>query len=292
MVRAPSWVAALFLTGACANGSGEEAAGVGLEEDADGAAGALEDDAGRIAFRSRAVGDGLLEVELEIDPGGIVLSFLVDRARGVVEVDGYVGDTGEDAELGPDERQLLRQLAREIDLLGPDIGPELAAVRDLASHWSEFPTGKDMQFDVVLPVAESSASACAYLYHYVRGTHDGWWESNWSDRTTLDGAYLSMHGPCRGVASEDTQTTWWKTDGWYCPSSEPSHSTSIEYAYGDCLGRCGSGCGSGTVFSWGCLDHDVCNRFGHSWAASLPGGYCADEFTVAASQLLSEPECL
>jgi hypothetical protein len=289
----------LALGPACAE-PGEEATpppggGLVLEDTAAGrVAGSWTDEAdpapGRVSFDSRALDDGVIDIEIVVD--GIALTFLVDRARGVMQVDGYQLDTGEDAALSDRDRARLRATARALDQLGRDVPDALALTRDLASHWSEFPAGGEMQQPIVLPEPDSGASACAYLGSFVRGTHDGWWESSWTDRTTLNGAYLSMHGPCRSMTSEDSQTTWWWTDSWHCFTSEPDHSTSIEYAYGDCLGRCGSGCGSSTVFSWGCLDHDVCNRFGHSWSASLPGGSCADEFTVAAAELVSEPECL
>ena len=268
-----------------------------LQESPEGVVGSYHDDAGagprRVELRSERVGEDLVEIELELAPSGLVLWFLIDRASGIMEVDGHGAELGEDREMTAADRRLLLDLSRALDELGPDVRIELSLLRDLASHWSEFPNGMEMQLAIVPSRLRGAASLCGRLSSYVRGTHDGWWEWNGSDRTTLDGVYLSLHGPCRSGDDEDSQTTrWWVGSSWQCPASEPDHSTSIEYAYGSCFGRCGAGCGAGSVFSWSCLDHDVCNRFGHSWSASLPGGHCADEFVAAAAELVSEPHCL
>lgn len=284
-------VGVLVLGASCLGG--EEVGGPGalsLDERPAGVTGSFQDDSGVVAFRSERVREDLVEIEIELP--GMLLWFLVDQGGGVVEVDGYGAERGEDRQMSPADRMLLRGLSRALDELGPGVRPEIALLRDLASHWSQFPSGMEMQQAIFLPEERGAASLCGRLNSYVRGTHDGWWEFNWSDRTTLDGVYVSMHGPCRAIEDEDTQGTRWWSGSWQCLEAEPQHSTTIEHAYGDCFGRCGAGCGAGSVFSWGCVDHDVCNRFGHTWTASVPGGHCADEFAVAAAELVSEPHCL
>jgi hypothetical protein len=289
-------IGAIALAAGCVEG--EEPAGHGalqIAESAAGVRGSYEDDSaaalGRVEFRAERAGPDVLEIEVELD-GGLLLLFVIDHLGGVVEIDGYDALDGRDRELTLADRALLRAFTGALDVLGRHVRPELATLRDLTSLWSEFPAGMEMQLGLLLPAERGSASTCSRLNSYVRGTHDGWFEYRWSDRTTLDAVYLSTHAACRSLADEDTQGTWWWIDGaWRCPTSEPNHSTSIEHAYGACFGRCGVGCGRGSVYTWGCLDHDVCNRFGHSWAASVPGGHCSDEFSVAAAELLTEPSC-
>ncbi|CAB9521371.1 expressed unknown protein [Seminavis robusta] len=123
-------------------------------------------------------------------------------------------------------------------------------------------------------------SICPYVNSFVQVTHDDWDYDRWDDRTTYY-AYISMHasGPCSGG------TYFWTGTAWSC--YEPDHDPNVEYAYGDCFGRCGEGCGSGTQFTLDCADHDSCVRFGHD-ILSL---WCSDEFQATVDDALFAPNC-
>lgn len=249
---------------------------------------ASEADLGRVDFSSRFVERGVLEVVLDFH--GMSVTQLVDYEGGIMELDGFASENAEDTQMLVDDHELLLQLARALEPHTAE-SEQIAKLRDFASWYSEFPMGMEMQWLGQLREERGAYSICGYINTYTAGTHDGWFESNWSDKTTIDRCFISWDGACRGIANEDTQgTLFGSTSSMSCPSGEPDHSTSLEYARGDCLGQCGSGCG-GSIYTWSCLDHDDCNRFGHSWAASAPGGHCADEFTNAGIEMVSEPSC-
>ncbi|TNE91744.1 MAG: hypothetical protein EP330_04210 [Deltaproteobacteria bacterium] len=246
---------------------------------------------GSVWFQSRFLTDDVLDMTVELN--GLTLTQVLDLDNGVAEYDGFTSHDGTETMMSLDDRALLKAFTARLDgVVGEELSDELVQVRRYASHWVEVPAGMDMRYQALTNI-EHSMSACAYVNDWARGTHDGWFEDNWDDDTTLDGIYLSMHGACAGSGGLDEQATlWWVNGAWSCLGSEPDHSTSVEYAYGDCFGRCGGGCGSDTVFTWSCVDHDVCNRFGHSWSASIPPGHCSDEFAAAGIELATEPNCL
>lgn len=304
-------VTVLLAVGCGTQGTSSTTGSLTLEESAGRATGSFTDtsaaDLGRVDFTSHFVDTNQLEVELRFH--GMVVSELVDFTRGVVEFDGYAAD-GSETQMLEDDHQLLLEFAHALDRLGDHVSDPVARARDFASQWSEFPMSMGMQFQSQMPVVRGAASLCGYVNSYVRGTHDCWATNgdcpdghwylayadkgcvNGNDASTIDYTYMSMHAGCSGGTGVDDQTTWfWNGNAWTCPGSEPDHDMNIEYAYGDCFGRCGSGCGSGHVFSVNCLNHDVCNRFGHSWASSIPGGGCADEFADAAIEEVAEPNC-
>jgi hypothetical protein len=90
-------------------------------------------------------------------------------------------------------------------------------------------------------------SLCPYVNSYVYVTHDDFWYNRDDPRTSFY-AYLSMNpaGPC------SDGTYFWKNNQWQC--YEPDHDSTVDYAYGDCFGRCGAGCGSSTQFTRDCAD--------------------------------------
>ena len=126
-------------------------------------------------------------------------------------------------------------------------------------------------------------SLCSSMNSFVLASHDDLWRSYGADSSTYYG-YVSMHPhqPC----AEGTR--YWQNNAWQCFSTEPNHSKSIEFAYGNCFGRCGPDCGSGTQFTQDCLDHDSCVRFGHS----LTSLWCDDEFFYTIDDALFAPNCL
>jgi hypothetical protein len=277
----------VLLIAACADSAEDSADGLTLERTEQGVSGRFEHALGTVEFKSQMVRDQVLEIEYRFN--GMAVTMTADYATGILEADGFSAD-GQDTQILQADRDLMNAFAAAIEIDDKTFDP-LVRLQSMANMLGDFPTGKDLKFQLMLNTDRGSASLCWALNTYQAGTHDGWFESNWSDKTTIDYVYVSWNGPCRaGSSDSDAQTTNFWNGSWTC-SGEPDHSTSIEYAYGDCFGRCGSGCGGGAVFSYSCLDHDVCNRFGHSWAASVPPGHCADEFANAAGEMLTEPSC-
>ena len=249
-----------------------------------------EADLGRIDFTSRFVAEHQIETVLRFH--GMAITQLADLDAGVVEFDGFA-ETGGSTQMTLEDHALLTAFTHALDAT-PSLSEPAARARNFASWWSEFPAGMEMQWQGQAPETRGANSLCGSINSYRWTTHDGWFESYGGDSQTLDGAYISWDGPCRaGDNGVDAQTSWWYVNGaWSCPTSEPNHSSSIEYEFGECTGQCGSGCGGRyQVYSTNCAEHDVCNRFGHSWSASIPGGHCADEFAAAGSDTIFEPNC-
>lgn len=247
-----------------------------------------EADLGRIDFTSRFVDTNVLDIELRFH--GLTVTSLVDFDTGVIEYDGFATDTGADTQILDDDRALLLAFARELDHQGIHVAEPLERVRSFANMWAQFPATLDPQGISLVDHDHSYTSICWAVNSYQRATHDcwsgagscsDWWGcSDGDDPSTLDYAYVSMHGdgPC-------SDATYFWTTQWTC--FEPDHSSSIEYAYGDCFGRCGAGCGSSTQFTWDCHNHDECVRTGHDMASA----WCDDEFTSTVDDWASAPNC-
>jgi hypothetical protein len=126
-------------------------------------------------------------------------------------------------------------------------------------------------------------TVCDRLYTYVKATHDDWWYDRWDDETTYF-AYVSPEPAC----STGDGTYFWKNGAWQC--FEPDHDANVEYAYGDCFGRCGAGCGDNGKgsYTYDCLDHDSCVRFGHILASV----WCNDEFATTIDDFAFAPSCI
>jgi hypothetical protein len=90
-------------------------------------------------------------------------------------------------------------------------------------------------------------SLCSYINSYYYVTHDDF-SYNRDDPRTSYYAYLSMTpaGPC------SDGTYFWKNNNWQC--YEPDHDSTVDYAYGNCFGRCGAGCGTSRQFTRDCAD--------------------------------------
>lgn len=259
---------------------GEEL-GLEVDETKGGVVGRFAGELGTVEFRNR-VGDNGASFDLELTTRGMVVTVVSDRDLGVMEIDAYAAVDGGDTQILDADRAIFNDLAQALDL-GSDLSPALETVRSIAAVLGEFPNSMPLPYQVVAD-NEKSANMCGYLNSYVQNKHDGWGETYGADNTTIYYGYVSTHAGCRsGDADEGNgQTTWWATTGaWSCLTTEPNHSTTYEYAYGDCLGRCGKGCSTTNKYTLDCYEHDGCNRFGHSWSASLPGGHCADEMTGA-----------
>jgi hypothetical protein len=129
----------------------------------------------------------------------------------------------------------------------------------------------------------SYTTLCSQLYTYVQATHDDFWYDRWNDKTTYN-AYVAPYAACPAADG----TYFWKNSQWQC--YEPDHDANVEYAYGDCFGRCGAGCGGNGqgTYTHDCLDHDSCVRFGHSLASF----WCNDEFVSTLDDAAFAPNCI
>jgi len=229
-----------------------------------------------VRFRGEVDDDGF-EVELELNG----LTVRIDKsADGIVTYDGFATASGDPTQMTDDDRAALTALTAALEALGGEVPPAIQRVRGFASLWSEFPSTQEMHGELRVDF-RAYTSLCGSMFTYQEATHDDWDYDRWDDASTHF-AYLSMHsgGPC------SDGTYFWTGSQWEC--FEPDHSTSIEYAYGECFGRCGAGCGSDTQFTRDCLDHDSCVRFGHSLASF----WCDDEFASTVDDWASAPDCL
>ncbi|MDQ3035465.1 MAG: hypothetical protein M3Y87_23875 [Myxococcota bacterium] len=297
MMKQATWfammMAALAMVGCAGSGTGTGTSGaLTIDESTGEASGSFIDeseaDLGRVDFTSRFVDTNVLEIVLELH--GLTISSLVDFDSGVIEYDGFATENGEDTQILDEDRALLAAFARALDTLG-DVSEPLSRVRGFANTWSEFSTTLDPQGIALSDEDRGYSSMCSRVNTYQRATHDCWSGagdcSNWwgcsrgDDNATTDYGYVSMHasGSC------NDGTYFWNGNYWQC--FEPDHSGSIEYAYGNCLGRCGGSCGSSTQFTWDCFDHDQCVRTGHDVASA----WCDDEFVTTVDDWSFAPNC-
>jgi hypothetical protein len=272
-------IAPIFLLAACSSDAGSTGS-LTFEDAETVATGTFVSTEGvEVSFSSQLVDTHVLDIVIEMN--GMLITALVDVEHGVIEYDGFAADNGEDTQILDEDRATLLSFARALDELGPGLALPLTRLRGFVSTWAEFPTSLDTQGIAFMEEDRSIASICWAVNSYQQASHDDWDHDWWDDASTVDYAYVSMHGP--GSCSDGTY--FWTGSSWSC--YEPDHSTSVEYAYGNCLGRCGAGCGSDTQFTWDCLDHDECVRFGHD-TASL---WCDDQFTSTVDDWASAPDC-
>ncbi len=251
-------------------------------------------DLGRVDFNSRFVDTNVLDIELRFH--GMSITAVVDFDSGVIEHDGFASDNGASTQMLEDDRALVLAFAHALDGRGSHVSEAVQRLRSFSSTWAEYPTTVELQGISLMDVDRGYTSICWALNTYQAASHDCTWNcpwynpfcsnsvnSWWTDSTTLDYAYVSMHGagPC------NDGTYFLNSSGqWQC--YEPSHVATVEQAYGNCMGRCGSGCGSDTQFTWDCLYHDECVRVGHDTAAAS----CDDQFTSTTDDWAAAPDCL
>jgi hypothetical protein len=244
-------------------------------------------DLGRVDFVSHFVDTNVLDVEVRFH--GLTLTWTVDYDSGVIEYDGFTSSNGANTQILEDDRALLLSFTRALDARGAHVGEPLSHVRSFTSTWAEFPASLDPQGQSLIQQNRSYTSLCSRMNTYYPATHDCWsgacphWDGchDWDDASTLDGgAWLAMNGagPC-------SDGTYFWTGSWTC--YEPDHDPNIEYGYGDCFGRCGADCGSGTQFTVDCVNHDQCVRFGHDIASA----WCDGEFSATIDDAASAPNC-
>ncbi len=248
----------------------------------------------RVFFRSAQVEEHVFDITVRFN--GLTITALVDQARGVMEYDGYASENGVDTQMTAPDRAVLLAFSRGLDELGLDVATTTDMLRKFTNTWAEFPDTLALQRQTIAQTTRSYWSLCAYMNDYFSSHHDCNTCDFGSDECTLGqvdtsggwtyyygvGSYLSMDSDC-GAADG---AYFWKDGSWQC--YEPDHDTSVEYAYGNCFGRCGAGCGSSTQFTEDCNNHDECVRVGHDLASF----WCDDQFAATTDDWASAPNCL
>jgi hypothetical protein len=291
-------VAILGTVGCAGSDSGGPAVlGLTIEEEPGIARGSFVDEAGRqVDFTSRFVDTNVVEIVVELN--AMTITSMVDFDSGVIEYDGFSSDTGDDTQILDDDRAVLAGLTDALDHLGLEVSEPVDKLRAFVNRWQEYPTELELQGLALMDEDRGWTSLCGYMNRYVRSSHDctlgcPWYNpfcsnsinSFWTDNTTVDWTYVSMHaaGPCSDGTYFDTSgngSSWWRC-------YEPSHVSHDEGAYGNCFGRCGDGCGSNRQFTQDCLNHDECVRTGHSTGSES----CIDQFESTADDWASAPNC-
>jgi hypothetical protein len=258
---------------------------------------------GDTTFSGDMATDSVLDMKVTFN--GMVITALVDFGTGVIEYDGYTADTGANTQMTDDDRTTLLALEAALAQLKGEQPFLVEKLRAFVASWAEHPTTVDLQDIRLVAENRSWTSLCYAKNSYYPASHDcdtgGWW----IDATTLDDVWLSstgdLGGPdgvawyfpgggsyqcCSGTFSCSRYSCSVPSAGWYV-GVEVDHDTRVEYSYGNCFGVCGAGCPGTYQFTVDCLNHDQCVRNGHITAS----GYCDDEFTAAADDWASAPDC-
>ena len=238
-----------------------------------------------LAFTSTVSDAGVREVTLNLH--GMTIDAVVDPTSMTVNYDGFASDTGANTQILQADRDFitsfLAAFSKQTDVAA-DVAksaPVDALIRQ-GFVWNEWPTSMDPKA-MIARTDNRSASWCGAIGTAQETTHDDWSYSDWSTNSSL-WAYIGDYNGDGGTLSYGSQTSYsWRNQTLnhdYWPTQ-----------YGSCYGRCGDGCSAwwdGVIFAGphvytqACANHDNCTRDGHSASASIPGGWCSDEFASAA----------
>jgi hypothetical protein len=106
-----------------------------------------------------------------------------------------------------------------------------------------------------------------------------WMQYDGHDCSTCSGDPMQGQGltSCSSIVAygnwDSPGTTWYLTNGSWSSSSNGHGGGTATRIEGDCYGRYGAGCGSGTAYFRENGSHDHCVRNGHS----LISAWCSDE---------------
>lgn len=263
-----------------------------------------------VTFESVASDQGY---DVTIGLRGMVLSVTRDTS-GAFDLDGYNAADGSETSMTAVDRALVHSLESAItETFRAKAAqyPALDMFSRVLSLWSEYPNGMSLRRTVLARQVRSisGVSLCGRVNQpgqgsgfapiYSWSSHSCFHINGWGFSTdcglltggcaygdnssTTDNVFLSMHpgGGCSGSTyfgfTATSQLCW-----------TPNHDSRANWGYGDCYGRCGSGCGGSTNFSQACLDHDTCVRYGHDEVTD-PG--CWDELSEALVDDLALSDC-
>lgn len=247
----------------------------------------------RLRFEAKQLGDNDKSFSFTMRFHKMVVDATVDMSMGwTTHMDGFAED-GSDTSMTEDDQAYLNAFVRTFEAKYPQVGREevgvnvpFSSLTNLYGQWIPAMNVKWTKFED----AEHGASLCQYLScntgrtgactggeQYVKAGHDCW---------TCNGDYIFQSGSSGSCQSwvqvgdhyGSTKDRTSSSTSWASAGSPPAHG-SLHYQIGECDGRYGAGCGSGTVYETGALQHDHCVRNGHVVTSS----WCSDELTRATS---------
>ncbi len=244
----------------------------------------------KLRFEAKQLGEASYSLTMRFHK--MVVDATSDYQKGrVTHMDAFAED-GSETSMTEDDQALMHAFVKAFEAKYPDIGRTLEGVNvpftsltNLYGQWIPAMNVKFTKFED----AEHGQTLCQYRScntgatgnctggeQYVKAGHDCW---------TCNGDYIYQSGTdakCQswvqignhysaGTKDRLSSTTAWSSAG------SPGDHGSLHYEIGECFGRYGGGCGTGTAYETGSLQHDHCVRNGHVITSS----WCSDELTSA-----------
>lgn len=218
-----------------------------------------------------------LTLDATITPGG-------------ASYDGFATANGGETQITTEDRALLAAFDKALVGKVTDLGPAGSREADLlvrtAATWAEWPSTLSLSRRALTEEGRSWTSLCGAVGNWATAQHDCC--THWYDPCTSHNGYggdgnAQVHGLVGNYWGSGT-TYYWTGSAWTSNSYDHAY---WPYEGGDCFGRCGAGCGSGTAYTQDCHNHDSCVRNGH-WIGSP---YCDDEFTSTIDDALYATSC-
>jgi hypothetical protein len=263
-----------------------------LTQEESGVRGTFTHEGEAVAFSSRALEEGVYEVEVRLQ--GMTLHGLLDPANGVSALDGFTSETGADTQLLDADRALLSGLYTALNAelpSGAQAGEPARYLRRAVGLWAQQPSSVELAREVMGEEGRGYTMLCSYARCNGSNTGTCGGSYNWYSYAKHDCnkggfsyannqqiAQLGDHYSCSGDEYYLSGGSWvcGEPDHWYRPK-----------VVGNCFGRCGGGCGGDTQYTLDATNHDGCVRNGHA-LASL---YCDDQFASASDDELFAPDC-
>ena len=253
---------------------------------------------GAIDFRSTIPFAGTAYVTLEVNE--LHLSASIDFRRLTAALDAQMSGQRRVPELTESDSELLAEFSRALNscVVRQPVAPVDALLR-VSDLWAEWPAGLSLSRNVAVTdpltitmlcskakctvpapgggYVLSYTGPCAFWNWHLYSNHDcNQCENN--EPNCQQRAQLGDHYYCNGPE------WFWNGSQWVC--GEPNH-WNRPYIVGNCIGRCGPGCGWRKQYTKDCTNHDTCIRNGHAdWSP-----YCNDEFALAIDDFLFAGNC-
>jgi hypothetical protein len=242
-----------------------------------------------LQFEARELSPNLLTTTLKLH--GLTLDSTLDTRGGnrMWSQDGFATATGADTAMSEEDQQLILFFVKALEKQYPDVAKgdglsfHFSTVINYWAQWSPAMELRRIKFedreraiDMCWYASDTCgnwgsgsapAGSCDYEWH----TYDG------HDCSTCSGDPVQGQGQnnCSSYGAygdwDDRGTTWyWYGGSWHSAASGHGDGSYLE---GDCFGRYGGGCGSGTAYFQENGSHDHCVRNGHV----IVSAYCSDE---------------
>ena len=250
----------------------------------------------KLVFEAKPLADGSHAVTVKLH--GLTLLATLDT-KGTSRTwtqDGFATANGESTSMVEEDVALIGKFVKSLEANHPDVakGEGLAhhfdSVMNYWAMWIPAMSLKNAKFE-----DKDRATNLCYYAQDANGYYTGspsayrWMNSsaNWAGHdcggTWLGGSNCNgdpLQGGGKNNCSSVVQlgdhngggTLYWVNSAW--TTSGQDHKTML-YEQGDCYGRYGADCGSGTSYNQESLSHDQCVRNGHNIASS----WCSDELS-------------